>query len=206
MTLSSIYSLSFCLKSPSTLSKALPDNFVAGFIRDNASLNYLTCQTRKLPQSDDTHEVWTILSTPKFAKRYKAPQEFMPEETMEEVSTLLLTSLGELLNVNSETLAGEVVDRRLQLWGAAIPLNVWKGKDEGFLYDCTYKVGVCGDWLLEPSIAGAWTSGRQLANYLVDAKGNLEKNYGLDGKFAQSASSQRLGITSASRKTVEVKS
>jgi predicted NAD/FAD-dependent oxidoreductase len=199
MTLGSIYSLSFCLKSPSILSKTLPDSFVAGFISDNADLGFLTCQSRKLAQSDTAHEVWTILSTPTFAKRHKAPQEFMPEETIEEVSTLLLGSLGDLLNIAPESLVSKVVDRRLQLWGAAIPMNVWRSKDEGFLYDCKHKVGVCGDWLLEPSIAGAWTSGRQLADFMVEAQGDLKKDVGLQGRFVRSTSSHRLGITSASK-------
>lgn len=193
MTLSSIYSLSICLKSPSPLSKALPDNFVAGFIQNNSHLGFLTFQNRKLNQETTTHEVWTLLSTPKFAKRHKAPQEFMPEETIEEVSAILLKSLGELVNVNPASLTRDMVDRRLQLWGAAIPMNVWKGK--GFLYDPKHKVGVCGDWLLEPSIAGAWTSGRQLADFLVDdSRDETEKPQGLDGAFVPSESSMRLGI------------
>ncbi|GAX09637.1 hypothetical protein FisN_19Lh098 [Fistulifera solaris] len=199
MTLGSIYSLSVCVKSPSILSKALPDNFVAGFISENSNLGFLVCQNRKLAQSDTTHEVWTILSTPKFAKRHKAPQEFMPEETIEEVSLLLIASLGDLFDIAPESLLSEVVDRRLQLWGAAIPMNVWRSKDGAFLYDCEHKVGVCGDWLLEPSIAGAWTSGRQLADFMVDAKGDLKKNVGLPGQFVRSTRSQRLGITTASR-------
>jgi predicted NAD/FAD-dependent oxidoreductase len=207
MTLGSIYSLSFCSRSPSILSKALPENFVAGFIQENSDLGFLACQSRKLVQDDTTHEVWTILSTPKFAKHHKAPQEFMPEETIEEVSTLLLESLGDLLNIAPDSLLSAVVDRRLQLWGAAIPMNVWRSKDEAFLYDCEHKLGVCGDWLLEPSIAGAWTSGRQLADFLVDSsKDDFKKDFGLQGRFVRSESSQRLGIPSASRKHANSKS
>ena len=38
----------------------------------------------------------------------------------------------------------------------------------GFVYDGEYGVGVCGDWLLDSSIYGAWESGRRMANYLLD--------------------------------------
>lgn len=198
MTLGSIYSLSFCLKAPSLVSKALPAHFVAGLTHNTTSnIRFLTHQSRKLDQNDTTHEVWTILSTPAFAKRHKAPQEFMPEETIEAVSTMLLKSLGELVNVDPESFAcGNMLDRRLQLWGAAIPMNVWRGGP--FLYDPKYKIGVCGDWLVEPSIAGAWTSGRQLADFLVDSNvDNIQQSHGLEGVFVRSESAHSLGISSA---------
>jgi hypothetical protein len=87
------------------------------------------------------------------------------------------------------------LDKRLQLWGAAVPLNVWTSNDNdtGFIYDAEHNVGVCGDWLVEPSIAGAWTSGRLLAQHLLD---NPSTTAGLEGQFEINESASKLGIAS----------
>jgi predicted NAD/FAD-dependent oxidoreductase len=198
MTLNSIYSLTICLETNSPLSQRLPAPFVAGFC-DHPHLRMITCQTRKYPDNSNIeHEVWTILSSAKFAKKYKAPQEFLPEETIEQVSLLLLEAVEEMVGTTGEPL--KLLDKRLQLWGAAVPLNVWRSKEgdeknpAGFIYDSDYKVGVCGDWLVEPSIAGAWTSGRLLAQHLSSSK--TTTTAGLQGSFERSESASKLGIAS----------
>jgi hypothetical protein len=94
-----------------------------------------------------------------------------------------------------------VLDQRLQLWGAALPLNVWSddnnaGGDDssapsGFIYDPRHSVGVCGDWLLEASIAGAWTSGKLLADHMMQQPG---ESVGLKGAFHRSESAAKAGI------------
>jgi predicted NAD/FAD-dependent oxidoreductase len=187
MTLNSIYSLTVCLDKPLHL---LPETFVSGFVHNHKALRFITCQTQKYKQQG---HVWTILSSSSFAKRYKAPQEFLPDETIEEVSTLLLQALEEALDIK---VLDHVVDRRLQLWGAALPLNVWGSQTsttepQGFLYDSEQSVGVCGDWLMEPSIAGAWTSGRLLAEYMM---GQDLVSSGLEGSFHRSDSASKSGI------------
>jgi predicted NAD/FAD-dependent oxidoreductase len=195
MTLNSIYSLTICLdKKTSPLSKALPVTAISAFC-DHPSLRMITCQTRKYPdQENDEHEVWTILSSAKFAKKYKAPQEFLPEERIEEVTSLLLQAMDEVLSLGGtlESPTIKPLEKRVQLWGAGVPLNVWNNND-GFIYDPESKVGVCGDWLVEPSIAGAWTSGRRLAKHLLQTP--TEKT-GLAGKFERSESASKLGIAS----------
>lgn len=145
----------------------------------------ISCQTRKYPSSEP-YEVWNILSSAKFAKAYKAPQEFLPPETVQEVTQLLLQAVQESLAILAPI---QPLESRVQLWGAAVPLNTWS---KPFLWDQQYQVGVCGDWLVEPSIAGAWTSGTALANHLLLA-GN-SPTFGIDGSFQRSESSSRLGI------------
>jgi len=175
---------------------------------------------------DNNLEVWTILSTAKFAKKHKAPQEFLPEDVIQNVTKLLVKSLQEDIIGNNDVsdditttlLQNQIVESRLQLWGAAVPMNVWRGDpnsniktptedlgSSGFIYDPRYQVGVCGDWLMEPSIAGAWTSGRRLAQHLVDAtSGNNESENSFTtesvgfkkGHFEASQSVKRLGIAS----------
>ena len=94
----------------------------------------------------------------------------------------------------------KILDQRLQLWGAAVPLNVWENGC-GYIYDDKYNVGVCGDWLVEPSIAGAWTSGKLLADRLLEDLSDEQKtskssSTGLEGSFERSESAMKLGIAS----------
>jgi predicted NAD/FAD-dependent oxidoreductase len=194
MTLNSIYSLTVCIKGPSILSDSLPC-LIAGFVSENKVLQLVSCQSRKYPRDDDM-EVWTILSSPKFAKRYKAPQENLPDDLVNEVTDSMLESLESLLSLQPNSLRNSIIERRLQLWGAAVPLNTY-GKD-GFVWDSKFHVGVCGDWLVDPSIAGAWESGRRLAEYMKDGP---QKSVGLPSPdkpavFAASQSVSKAGIGS----------
>jgi len=38
------------------------------------------------------------------------------------------------------------------------------------LYDAEHGVGACGDWILDPSICGAWEIGRRLSKWIVEHK------------------------------------
>lgn len=225
MTLNSLYSLTFAIRrQESVLSRQLPAAFVAGSIANHPALRFLTCQTRKYykknnaddDDSDDDIEVWTVLSSPTFAKKHKAPQEFLPSETVETVTQLLLRAAreavtGKKMEIDSDESATidtafPVLDARLQLWGAAVPLNVWccsasessssnSHTPAGFLYDAEFGVGACGDWLVEPSLAGAWASGRRLARHMVSTK--QESSHGLRGDgcaFQKSAAAASAGI------------
>jgi predicted NAD/FAD-dependent oxidoreductase len=204
MTLNSIYSLTFAMhKNGSPLTQALAeDTFISGFVKNQANLRFLSCNTRKHPGRDDI-EIWTVLSSANFAKKYKGPQENLPDTLVEEVTGLLLTSLEQSLNLQAGTLrgsmdepsgTGKLLERRLQLWGAGVPLNTWKANDkEGFLYDAEHGVGTCGDWLLDSSIAGAWESGRRLAEYMTLSPST---NVGLTGQFVASKAVGKVGIGS----------
>jgi len=235
MTLNSIYSLTFCVKSPSLLSQNLPESFVGGFVQDHPRLGLVTCQTNKYPTStyegsvtnsksgndDDNIEVWTVLSTATFAKKNKAPQEFLPEDVVQNVTRLLVDSLERDIlqqigagdtntNPNADVpgaLQNEILESRVQLWGAGVPLNVWRGDAgkastngaaAGFVHDPRYQVGVCGDWLQEASIAGAWTSGHRLAQHLIDTDHSSASKYvGFKkGHFEASQSVRQLGLAS----------
>ena len=208
MTLNSIYSLTFALnKKGSPLSQALDnEKFICGFVKNQPNLRFLSCNTRKYyPQERDDIEIWTVLSSAKFAKKYKGPQENLPDSVVEEVIGLLLTSLEQSLNLLEGTLRGPIessagtgiiLEHRLQLWGAGVPLNTWKASGDGasgFLYDAEHGVGTCGDWLLDPSIAGAWESGRRLAEYM---NSNPQANVGLEGRFIASKEVGKVGIGS----------
>ena len=248
MTLNSIYSLTLCVQKgvisnllapmlrnePSSSSPS--GGFVGAFIQNHPQLGSVICQTNKYPRitysssnnenENDDVEVWTILSTASFAKRNKAPQEFLPNDVIQDVTRILVDAFEHdiLLQQSSSddddavklSLRNQILESRLQLWGAAVPLNVWRGSSgsenndsnagtaaaPGFIHDPRYQVGVCGDWLLEPSIAGAWTSGRRLAHHLLndDTTDNHRKETDgvgfLNGYFEASESVRQLGLAS----------
>lgn len=212
MTLSSIYSLTFAIPAKdSLLSASLPPTFWSGFFRSHPALRFLTCQTRKYPNQngDESIEVWTVLSSGAFGKRYKAPQENLPDEMVTRVTRLLLLAVEEAVTGIESTypedanaalpppssLESRVLDQHLQLWGAGVPMNVWEvesGRNPaGFLYDGAYRVGVCGDWLVEASIAGAWTSGHLLAGHMINQ--SIE-SHGFEGDFRRSVATAKDGI------------
>jgi len=234
MTLNSIYSLTVALgKDTSPLSRILGDGVVAAFVRNEPSLKFLTCQTRKHGSSsaggrrgggggdDDDVEVWTILSSAQFGKKYKAPQENIPAETVLQVENLMLASLERSLSLKEGTIDRKLIlDSRLQLWGAGVPLNTWssttataaasgageKGQvgetagtpaaaNTGFLYDAENGVGVCGDWLLDPSIGGAWESGRRLSCWISQSGDVQSSGLPPNGSFSasQAAADSSIG-------------
>ena len=211
MTLNSIYSLVFAVKSAkkndgdvngngtlhSPIAQALSrlssssnyDNEGTGdgvytvMIKNEPSLRLLSCNTlkhhhRQTPNSDSNIEVYTLLSSPKFGKQYKGPQENLPPELTSTVVMKLLESLERSLALQEDSIVDSIVDLKLQLWGAAVPMNTWtsttatsngkgSGDVDGFVYDALHGVGACGDWILDSSIAGAWESGRRLANWIL---------------------------------------
>ncbi|KAL7540168.1 hypothetical protein ACHAWF_006613 [Thalassiosira exigua] len=206
MTLNSIYSLVFAVKgeraegegaggSTGPLGRALADlaapegnegnegDVYTVMVKNHPDLRLLSCNTLKHdhvqnPNSDGVIEVYTLLSSAEFGEWHKGPQENLPPELQEEVTVKLLGSLERSLGLAPGSVTNDVVDLRVQLWGAAVPLNTWRssttggGGADGFVYDAAHGVGACGDWILDPSVAGAWESGRRLADWvLADAGG-----------------------------------
>lgn len=194
MTLNSIYSLTIALPKNSAIAACLPANFLGGFIQNDKALRFLSCQSRKYESMEKDVEIWTILSSSNFVKSHKAPQEFLPNEVVEEVTLLLIEALKSLFGVTVGSI--KPIERRLQLWGAGVPLNTWEN-GKGFLYDAESAVGVCGDWLLDSSIAGAWTSGRLLADHL---KTKEAVSAGFDGTFVASQGASNTGIAAINEK------
>jgi len=203
MTLNSIYSLVFAVKSEksggggngglsSPIAKALSklssssegsegDIYTVN-IKNEPNLRLLSCNTlkhhhtKKNPNSESDTEVYTLLSSPTFGKKFKGPQENLPIDLQQKVTIKLLESLEKSLSLEEGSVINSVVDVKVQLWGAAVPMNTWtshsisKNEVDGFVYDGRGGVGACGDWILDPSVAGAWESGRRLANHLLTAQ------------------------------------
>lgn len=212
MTLNSIYSLTFVTKKEnSPIGQALGEHVYSAFLKNEPTLRFLTCQSRKYNEGGGNNndlECWTLLSSPKFAKKYKGPQENLPKERIEEVTNHMIAALEKSLNLKSGAIHSDLlVDSKLQLWGAAVPLNTWKNgegddatsvykaSEKGFVYDSEHGVGVCGDWLLDPSIGGAWESGRRLSNFIATPR-RASESIGLppNGAFRLSKASKETSI------------
>ena len=206
MTLNSIYSLVFAVKSDkgdddgsggggtgsiakaisnlctSSSSNSYEDGVYTIMIKNEPTLRLLSCNTLKHhhpqnPNSQSNIQIYTLLSSPKFGKQFKGPQEALPLDLQEKVSMIMLSNLENSLGLQEGDVVNEVVDLKLQLWGAAVPMNTWSSSSlsssssngvDGFVYDAAYGVGAAGDWILDPSIAGAWESGRRLADWILN--------------------------------------
>ena len=170
MTLNSIYSLAVELPSG-----AMPATFDGAFAVDSPTLRWLCSNDRKLGAAPGPTEVWTLLSTGAFGSKHKTAQEYLAGSEKEaEVVALMLGAAEEAAGLEAGALARSAVRTRLQLWGAAQPLNRWNAP---FVWDSTHGIGVCGDWLQPDATAaaastleGAWLSGTALGDHVAAAE------------------------------------
>ena len=195
MTLNSIYSL--VVEVPAGLMPA--DRLGAcNFVPTEPALRMIANQSSKHRGTAGAAggaaetELWTVLSSGSFGKQHKAAQEFIEgTETEEKVTELLLKATARAAGLPEGALSREkVIASKLQLWGAAVPINAWTGGS--FAWDAEHTIGICGDWLAgnsarteggghggpapaRPStIESAWVSGRELAEHLADATARAE--------------------------------
>ena len=105
-------------------------------------------------------ECWTVFSTREFGSANKVPQENIPPRKEKEVTQKLLNAFCRVTKLSRSKVAP--VYTRVQLWGAAVPMNVLDNGANCVL-DVEHNVGICGDWLSSPSIEGAAVSGLELA-------------------------------------------
>jgi len=147
-------------------------------------LAFAANQGKKLgwAREEDQTETWTALSTGAFGSKNKHPQEQLRGTDVEErVKNEMLAALGAALGA-SEPLAP--LRWRLQLWGAALPLNAHVA-DVPFAWDADNKIGVVGDWLSVEggpvaSVEAAFCSGDALAKHLAAAP---SESAGLEGSY-----------------------
>lgn len=139
--------------------RSLSLSFEGAHVDDPGSAISWLANNSKKPGQVGPAECWTVISTPKFGSTHKVPQENIPPGKEKEVTKALLDALALVTGIKS---LPPVCFTRVQLWGAAVPLNVLSSKDE-CLFDAARQVGVCGDWLISPRIQGAAVSGLALA-------------------------------------------
>jgi predicted NAD/FAD-dependent oxidoreductase len=218
LSLSSIYSLTFAIPAKdSPLSAALPSSFLSGFVREHPVFRFISCQTRKYGAYDDSVEVWTVLSSGAFGKKHASPlhESVVSRKMVTKVSRMLLWAVEEFISGRKTRRPGDpeyeikpgfpppsdlellVLDQDLQWWPEAVPMNFYDVVDRRtpacFLYDSEYRIGVCGDWLVEANVAGAWTSGHRLAKHIVIIGSSIEPPH-VYGSFRRSVLTATTGI------------
>lgn len=131
--------------------------FDGAFIEGDEVLSWAGNNSSKYPQAGaEGPEAWTLVSTPAYGTANKCPQEAIPDAHWWKVSEAMTGAFGKLVRTSPKS--WKVL--HLQLWGAALPLNVCQ---QHFIHDADARVGVCGDWLTAPSVEGALFSGLALA-------------------------------------------
>ena len=216
MTLNSLYSLLVEVEytgesvdgpSSSSPSSSKSPSFEGGFVQNHPVLSWLASNTKKYPPKTSSpgqgrREVWTLLSTASFAKQHKVPQEALEgTDACREVTASLLSAAAPFFKMASPAASAgseggksyEVINTKLQLWGAGVPLNHWVATDgSAFAWDAAGQLGTCGDWLWPRGacIEGAYMSGLKMADHIASLSscsaemGGEGTSRGLAGAFA----------------------
>lgn len=171
-TLNQVYSL--LLEVPCGI---MPSSFDGAFVEHEPCLRWLASNTAKLGRKDGASpntEAWTALSSAEFGKRHKAPQEFLAGTDKErEVIGLLIGGIERAVGIPEGALQAAVLATKLQLWGAALPINRWASKDGvDFVWSASHRIGIAGDWLTSSparasTVEAAWLSGARLAEHVA---------------------------------------
>lgn len=168
MQLCSLYAMVFVLSNPIT---TLP--YEAAYTKDTNNILSWVCNTSaKIGDASCFLQSWTLISTRQYAAENKVPQEAIPKEKELQIKEDMLAAFCELTNIPRTSLAIEF--SRIQLWGAAVPLNRHTAP---FVLDGKEHIGICGDWfsssahVSSPCIESAWMSGVRLAEELAQGMG-----------------------------------
>lgn len=166
LELSSVWALLAAFEDPLPI-PLLDSNaaFEGAFVRDVDSLSWMGNNTRKFfPMQTGTPECWTFFSTAAYGKKNKVPQENIPKLTAEKVKEDMLGGVEHALGLSEGSLQ-QPIYTRVQLWGAALPMNT---PGVPCIFDPLGRAGICGDWLTGSSIEAAVLSGMSLANHIAD--------------------------------------
>ncbi|KAK1548862.1 hypothetical protein Q3G72_013762 [Acer saccharum] len=90
--------------------------------------------------------------------------ENIPNATAEKVKTGMFGGIEAALGLSKGSLPRPFYSR-LQLWGAALPINT---PGVPCIFDPHGRAGICGDWLLGSSVESAAVSGMALANHIAE--------------------------------------
>ncbi len=168
------------------------------FIRGSEVLSWAGNNTAKLKLnalSDSKAknlECWSLVSTQKYGKLNKVPQEAVPQDVATRITQEMLTELAQALGMSSVNDLPPIVYSKAQLWGAALPINT---PNVGCIWDTAGRVGVAGDWVNGGgSMEAAALSGLAMAECIAAEAlqngggvgvggGGGGKNLGLDAVF-----------------------
>lgn len=155
--------------------------FEGAFV-DHPDISWIGNNTAKY-KSESPTECWTVISTKNFGAVHKVPQEFIPPTKEKEVINLLLCGFGDITGVNLKS--AKPCFTKVQLWGAANPLNVLQGEE--CVFQASHNVGICGDWLVSPCVEGAALSGLALAEVINNHWKGERRDIGLGNPLVPSS-------------------
>ncbi|KAJ4969366.1 hypothetical protein NE237_016067 [Protea cynaroides] len=166
LELSSIWTLLAAFEDPlPTPGNTVMTSFEGAFVKGVDAVSWMANNTKKLFPSQSTGPYcWTFFSTPTYGKRNKVPQENIPKMTEEKVKAGMLEGVESALGLSKGSLQRPCYTR-VQLWGAALPMNT---PGIPCIFDPQGRAGICGDWLLGSSLEAAALSGMALANHIAD--------------------------------------
>ena len=103
-------------------------------------------------------QTWLLHATPQWSETHlEAPRE--------QVAAALLAAFADLGLVNASAEAVRAsTDWTLHRWRYA---DTQQPLDSGCAWDADARLGLCGDWLLDGKVEGAWRSGRLLAEVVA---------------------------------------
>ncbi|XP_021345828.1 uncharacterized protein LOC110445489 isoform X2 [Mizuhopecten yessoensis] len=131
---------------------------------EDKELSWVANNTAKLSRDKmSVMECWTLFSTKEYASANKVPQENIPPRKEKQVTDELLAAFARVTGLGSKLPSPRYT--KVQLWGAAVPLNTLNTKEE-CVFDGQHNVGICGDWLVSPCLQGAAISGLRLAEFI----------------------------------------
>ncbi|GAB5030614.1 fad nad-binding oxidoreductase family protein [Nannochloropsis oceanica] len=177
MQLCSLFVLMVVLDEPVSLPGR--ERFEGAFVEGVSELSWVAEQGGKMGQdlgggTEGGRAAWVLVSSPGFAEQHKVPQENIPEDKAAEVTRLMLRAFRQALGMQEKGEEGAETSPLvpaasvLQLWGAGNPISVADMPQEApFVFQAATGCGVCGDWLLAPSIPAAATSGIALARHIA---------------------------------------
>ncbi|CAL1535113.1 unnamed protein product [Lymnaea stagnalis] len=161
------------------------------------NLSWVANNTEKLksdrPQSQsraDQYECWTIISSKTLGEQNKVPQEHIPPNVASRISHLMLQSFADATGMKEKL--PDVCFRKLQLWGAGVPINKFSGGTE-CVFDAAHKIGICSDWLVSPCVQGAAISGLALAETIVQHINGNKSSTPLQPHFNPATSPSAIG-------------
>lgn len=156
-------------------------------VENDEQISWIGNNTAKYKQSH-SGECWSVLSTADFASKHKVPQEHIPKDKEKLVTQLLTEAFFRIIGRR-----GDVTFTRVQLWGAANPLNVLESGGSGISFDAEHQVGIAGDWLHSPCLEGAALSGLRIAEAIVSHSSGKSFSVGLNKQFRSSTTSDSIG-------------
>ncbi|KAL4301753.1 hypothetical protein GQ457_10G013860 [Hibiscus cannabinus] len=164
LELSSIWALLAAFEHPLPMGDSKV-TFEGAFVKGVDSVSWMANNSMKLlgSQSDGPH-CWTFFSTAAYGKQNKVPQENIPTQTAEKVTTSMLEGVEAALGLSKGSLPRPIYSR-VQLWGAALPTNT---PGIQCIFDPHGRAGICGDWLLGSNLESAALSGMALGNHIAD--------------------------------------